>query len=55
MRLRYFNREGQELFPVLQVNVEYRVRGWHWVDKFNGDYGIMDDYGDFIPDFVLLP
>jgi len=55
MRLRYFNREGIEIHPVLVINTEYRVRGWHWVDTFNGDYGIMDDYGDFIPDSVLLP
>lgn len=55
MRLRYFNSEGQELFPVLQVNTEYRVRGWHWVDSFNGDYGIMDDFGNFIPDSILFP
>ncbi len=29
--------------------------GWHWVDTWEGYCGFMDDYGDFVPEWVVLP
>jgi hypothetical protein len=27
--------------------------GWSWIDPLEGDDGIMDDFGDFVPDWKL--
>lgn len=32
-----------------------RQFGWNWVDSTEGYEGFMDDYGTFIPEWVVMP
>lgn len=32
-----------------------RQFNWNWVDTVQGDYGFIDDYGNFIQDWKVMP
>ena len=37
------------------VHSSDRQFGWNWVDSTEGYEGFMDDYGTFIPEWVVMP
>lgn len=32
-----------------------RQFGWNWIDRAEGDSGFIDDYGTFVPEWIVMP